>query len=415
MPYSGQIKEVQIPDGTIWEIPSGGGGSVTPADQTPLMDGAGAVGTSPKYAREDHVHPSDTSKQDTLVSGTNIKTINGVSVLGNGDIATPNTMRDPATQNPLMDGTAAVGASMKYAREDHVHPTDTSRQEALVSGVNIKTINGIPVLGSGNIDTPDNYIKHLLDSSNATGLRQISSAPEDASYTVGDYATSLGYNTKASGQGSYAEGDSTRSLFNNTHTEGHNTEASNYNAHAEGGSTTASGSNSHSEGYGSTASGQQAHAEGSSTTALGNNSHAEGYLTTASNAEAHAEGTGSTASGSDSHAEGHYTRASGNSSHAQNYYTEAKALNSSASGYYTVAGGANQFVTGKYNIEDTNSDYAFIVGNGAANNARSNAYTLGWDGGIRLALDTSRTATASVDYALYEAILALGWQNNVID
>ena len=34
---------------------------------------------------------------------------------------------DPATASPLMDGTAAVGTSTKYAREDHVHPTDTSR------------------------------------------------------------------------------------------------------------------------------------------------------------------------------------------------------------------------------------------------------------------------------------------------
>ena len=32
-----------------------------------------------------------------------------------------------ATSTPLMDGTAAVGSSSKYAKEDHVHPTDTSR------------------------------------------------------------------------------------------------------------------------------------------------------------------------------------------------------------------------------------------------------------------------------------------------
>lgn len=34
---------------------------------------------------------------------------------------------DPATANPLMDGTAAVGTSTKYARQDHVHPKDTSK------------------------------------------------------------------------------------------------------------------------------------------------------------------------------------------------------------------------------------------------------------------------------------------------
>lgn len=58
---------------------------------------------------------------------------------------------DPATVAPLMDGTAAVGTSTKYAREDHVHPTDTSRQETLVSGTNIKTINNNSLLGSGDI------------------------------------------------------------------------------------------------------------------------------------------------------------------------------------------------------------------------------------------------------------------------
>ena len=64
--------------------------------------------------------------------------------------ATDNTV-DPATASPLMDGTAAVGTSIKYAREDHVHPSDTSRQETLVSGTNIKTINNNSLLGSGNI------------------------------------------------------------------------------------------------------------------------------------------------------------------------------------------------------------------------------------------------------------------------
>lgn len=36
----------------------------TPASAIPLMDGTGAVGTSSKYAREDHKHPSDTTKLD---------------------------------------------------------------------------------------------------------------------------------------------------------------------------------------------------------------------------------------------------------------------------------------------------------------------------------------------------------------
>ena len=40
----------------------------------------------------------------------------------------------PATETPLMDGTAAVGLSAKYAREDHRHPTDTN----LLDAINLK-------------------------------------------------------------------------------------------------------------------------------------------------------------------------------------------------------------------------------------------------------------------------------------
>ena len=48
---------------------------------------------------------------------------------------------EPATDAPLMDGTAAVGSSTKYAREDHVHPTDTSRAPAgvIIQNVAIPT------------------------------------------------------------------------------------------------------------------------------------------------------------------------------------------------------------------------------------------------------------------------------------
>ena len=70
---------------------------------------------------------------------------------GNGWVELSADIPNPATAAPLADGTAAVGSSAKYAREDHVHPTDTSRQATLVSGTNIKTINGTSLLGSGDL------------------------------------------------------------------------------------------------------------------------------------------------------------------------------------------------------------------------------------------------------------------------
>ena len=45
----------------------------------------------------------------------------------------------PAVAPPLMDGTAAVGTSLLYARQDHVHPTDTSR-----APINSPAFTGVP-------------------------------------------------------------------------------------------------------------------------------------------------------------------------------------------------------------------------------------------------------------------------------
>lgn len=55
------------------------------------------------------------------------------------------------TSNPQMDGTASAGSGTSYARGNHVHPHDTSKQDALVSGTNIKTINGESLLDSGDL------------------------------------------------------------------------------------------------------------------------------------------------------------------------------------------------------------------------------------------------------------------------
>ena len=148
---------------------------------TPKMDGTATVGTETAYAKGDHVHPTDTSrasqtaietatisdsaisawglagetvltaiegaytaanqKQDQLVSGTNIKTINGTTILGSGDITTP-VPPSPSSTAPSMDGTAAVGTATTYARADHVHPTDTSRASATDLSALQTTVNG---------------------------------------------------------------------------------------------------------------------------------------------------------------------------------------------------------------------------------------------------------------------------------
>lgn len=90
-----------------------------------------------------------------LTSGTQTATISVDGTSTTLYAPTPPTVPSASSTAPSMDGTAAAGTATTYARADHVHPTDTSRQAALVSGTNIKTINGTSILGSGNIGTAE--------------------------------------------------------------------------------------------------------------------------------------------------------------------------------------------------------------------------------------------------------------------
>ena len=128
------------------------------------------------------------------------------------------------------------------------------------------------------------------------------------------------------------------------------------------------------------ASGYASHAEGDNTEANGASSHAEGNNTTASGRASHAEGNGVEASGVSSHAEGMMTISSGGVSHAEGRSTVSSGIVSHAEGDFTIASSDYQHVQGKYNVADTSNKYAHIVGNGTANDARSNAHTLDWNG-----------------------------------
>lgn len=69
--------------------------------------------------------------------------------------------------------------------------------------------------------------------------------------------------------------------------------------------------------------------------------------------------------------------------------TTASGLGSYAEGFDTVASSDYQHVQGKYNIEDVDDIYAHIVGNGNADDERSNAHTLTWEGDAWYAGDFS--------------------------
>ena len=123
------------------------------ASTTPAMNGTAAVGTSLKFARADHVHPSDTTRAPlaspaftgvptapTAAANTNTTQLATTAfVLGQAN-STAGTI--------AMNGTQAAGTSSLYARADHVHPTDTSRAP-LAS----PTFTGTPAAPTAAADT----------------------------------------------------------------------------------------------------------------------------------------------------------------------------------------------------------------------------------------------------------------------
>lgn len=207
-------------------------------------------------------------------------------------------------------------------------------QAALVSGTNIKTVNGESLLGSGDLAI-------------SGGLPTIK-AGEGQYSEIFNWAET--YAPEASGERSHAEGYSTKASGNSSHAEGAATKAIGINSHAEGAYSEARGLSSHAEG-GSVARGENSHAEGGvNAVALGNYSHAEGRSTQANGEASHAEGDGSVAASYRCHAEGDRTQANAADSHAE--------------GMLTIANYQGGHAEGRFNTGQNNSIHEVGIGTG---------------------------------------------------
>ena len=85
-------------------------------------------------------------------SAAPVQSVNGQT--GNVNLTIPQPL-SPSTSNPAMDGTASAGSSSAYARGDHVHPTDTSRQS---------TANLVTALSSASTDAQYPSAKCVYDA-----------------------------------------------------------------------------------------------------------------------------------------------------------------------------------------------------------------------------------------------------------
>jgi hypothetical protein len=129
---------------------------------------------------------------------------------------------------------------------------------------------------------------------------------------------------------------------------------------------------------------------------------------------------GTTASGGASTAIGNNTIASGNFSTAMGSYTTASGDFSTAMGKYTTASDYGSTVIGQYNSSGSSvtsdatsfstSNTAFVIGNGTASNAKSDAFKVMFNGDATVSNDltVSGDVVVSSDARLKSNIVSLG-------
>ena len=200
----------------------------------------------------------------------------------------------------------------------------------------------------------------------------------------GDYSTAMGNSSIAEGVASVAIGASSKAFGTYSTAMGWNTMASGISSTTMGWSSIASGDYSTAIGRSTTASGISSTAIGRSTTASAIYSTAMGFNTIASGNSSNSMGFSTTASGFASTTMGSSTTASGDYSTAMGEDAAASAYASTAVGISLKSKSWAGFVTGLYN-DSTNAasptfmhslNRVFQVGNGTADNARSNAMTI---------------------------------------
>lgn len=134
--------------------------------QGPQGEGLQILDTYPTLADLQSAHPTGSAGDAYLVGSGGSYTLYIWSTSGNtwtegGSLTSP----APGNVNPSMDGTAAPGTSARYAREDHVHPSDTSK-------LNKSSNDGVYAVESGTqsmIGYSDNSLPDALVQYDSVG------------------------------------------------------------------------------------------------------------------------------------------------------------------------------------------------------------------------------------------------------
>ena len=125
-------------------------------------------------------------------------------------------------------------------------------QAALVSGTNIKTVNGESLLGSGDLAVSGGLPEIIAGNGECSIVFNFKSSNNNLNPSAsGDYSVAEGRGTRATGTFSHAEGWNTTAPHDACHAEGNGTIAQGYFSHAEGTYNTGQEDSVHEVGIGS--------------------------------------------------------------------------------------------------------------------------------------------------------------------
>lgn len=123
---------------------------------------------------------SDLDNDSGYLTESNLKTVNNNSLVGSGDISINKTTIGLGNVNNTSDLDKPISTATQTALD--------AKQDTLVSGVNIKTVNNQSLLGSGNIEAGAKFIKgtpiNLYDTDGTTILN--SENPQNILFYVND-------------------------------------------------------------------------------------------------------------------------------------------------------------------------------------------------------------------------------------
>ena len=149
-----------------------------PASNLPSDLGTAYIGTSTKYARQDHVHK--------MPSAADV-----------GALPSSTTIPSPALNVPENLGTATRGTSTRYARQDHVHNMPSAADVGALpdstvipaAATDIPADLGTPSVGTSTKYAREDHVHKMLSASDVGALPSSTTIPSASSTTPADLGT----------------------------------------------------------------------------------------------------------------------------------------------------------------------------------------------------------------------------------